>query len=76
MASRRASLTSFAVERLVASIPCLVFEPVCWDSLHSGQWVAKPGLPGFSSNSSPQIAQVLTGNTITQNDTTKQADCA
>src|SRR5579872_139766 len=31
-------------------------------SLHAGQRLAKPGLPGFSSNSSPQTAQVRIGN--------------
>src|ERR1700691_5780520 len=33
-------------------------------ALHSGQRLAKPGLFGRSSNSSPQTAQVLIGNAI------------
>jgi hypothetical protein len=33
-------------------------------SLHSGQRLANPGFPGFSSNSSPQATQVLIGNAI------------
>src|ERR1035441_1488976 len=33
-------------------------------SLHSGQRLAKPGLSGLSSNSSPQTTQVLIGNGI------------
>ena len=32
--------------------------------LHSGQRLAKPGLSGFNSNSSPQTVQVLMGNAI------------
>src|SRR5579885_846825 len=63
MASRRASLSSLASLR-----------PVVWSSreltwissvsLHSGQRLAKPGLSGFSSNSSPQTTQTLMGNGI------------
>lgn len=34
-------------------------------SLQDGQRFAKPGLSGFSSNSSEQTAQVLTGKGIT-----------
>jgi len=30
-------------------------------SLHDGQRLANPGLPGFNSNSSPQTAQTLIG---------------
>src|SRR5579862_6166365 len=30
-------------------------------SLHDGQRLANPGLPGFNSNSSPQTAQILIG---------------
>ena len=33
-------------------------------SLHWGQRLAKPGLPGFSSNSSLQMAQILMGKGI------------
>jgi hypothetical protein len=32
--------------------------------LHSGQRLANPGLSGFSSNSSPQTAQILVGYDI------------
>src|ERR1700730_19319837 len=38
--------------------------------LHSGQRLAKPGLPGLSSNSSPQTLQVLIGYPIPLYDTT------
>ena len=31
-------------------------------TLHSGQRLAKPGLPGFNSNSSPHWTQTLIGN--------------
>jgi hypothetical protein len=33
-------------------------------SLHAGQRLAKPGLPGLSSNSSEQITQIFIGNAI------------
>lgn len=33
-------------------------------SLHAGQRLAKPGLPGLSSNSSEQITQTFIGNAI------------
>jgi hypothetical protein len=33
-------------------------------SLQAGQRLAKPGLSGFSSNSSEQITQILIGNGI------------
>jgi hypothetical protein len=33
-------------------------------SLHAGQRLAKPGLPGRSSNSSEQTAQILMGKAI------------
>src|SRR5258708_38147603 len=33
-------------------------------SLQDGQRLAKPGLPGFSSNSSPQTAQTLMGKAM------------
>ena len=33
-------------------------------SLHAGQRLAKPGLPGLSSNSSEQTTQTLMGNAI------------
>jgi hypothetical protein len=34
------------------------------DSLHAGQRLANPGLPGLSSNSSEQITQTFIGNDI------------
>src|SRR5262249_33940885 len=34
------------------------------ERLQSGQRLAKPGLPGLSSNSSPQLTQTLMGNFI------------
>ena len=57
MASRRAafaclSLFNTSVDFVVASDS---------SSLHSGQRLANPGLPGLSSNSSPQTTQVLIG---------------
>jgi hypothetical protein len=33
-------------------------------SLHEGQRLAKPGLPGFNSNSSEHTTQILMGNAI------------
>jgi hypothetical protein len=33
-------------------------------SLHAGQRLANPGLPGLSSNSSEQITQTFIGNAI------------
>jgi hypothetical protein len=33
-------------------------------SLHAGHRLAKPGLSGFSSNSSEQMAQILMGKAI------------
>jgi len=64
MAWRRASLTSLADLRSSASI--LRWDLGALDSgvLHSGQRLAKPGLSGFNSNSSPQTVQVLIGNAI------------
>ena len=38
-----------------------VWESVDSCSLQSGQRLAKPGLPGLSSNASPQTTQVLIG---------------
>jgi len=34
------------------------------EALHAGQWLAKPGLSGFNSNYSEQMAQTLMGNFI------------
>src|SRR5580693_5944441 len=39
----------------------------CGGSLHAGQRLAKPGLPGFSSNSSEQTAQTLMGYAMRSN---------
>jgi hypothetical protein len=70
MAWRRASLASFAVLRSSAVMWRLVAASVdsgVVDSsvLHWGQRLAKPGLSGFSSNSSWQTAQTLMGKGIT-----------
>jgi TM2 domain-containing membrane protein YozV len=43
---------------------CCGAESVDSGSLHCGQRLAKPGLPGLSSNSSEQTTQVLIGNAI------------
>jgi hypothetical protein len=69
MAWRRASLASLVDLRSSASILRLVagsVEAGVVDSslLHWGQRLAKPGLSGFSSNSSLQMAQVLMGKGI------------
>jgi hypothetical protein len=34
------------------------------DSLHAGHRLAKPGFPGFNSNSSEHTTQTLIGNAI------------
>jgi len=56
MASRRAAL---------AYLSDFSGSPDVWplvsSSLQSGQRLANPGLPGLSSNSSPQTTQVLIG---------------
>ena len=67
MAWRRASFASLAVLR--SSAVMWVFPgPVNSDefdsSVHWGQRLAKPGLSGFSSNSSLQMAQTLMGKGI------------
>ncbi len=64
MASRRASVASLEVLRSSASPLRLVFASVVSGSLQAGQRLAKPGLPGFNSNSSEQTAQTLIGNAI------------
>lgn len=63
MAFLRASFASLSLSR---PLPCVLdfAESSASFSLHSGQRFANPGLSGFSSNSSPQIAQVLIGNAI------------
>lgn len=67
MASLRASLASFRVLRSSASVFCFVFGLAFSGSLHAGQRLAKPGLSGFSSNSSEQTAQTRIGNAILSN---------
>ncbi len=54
MASRRAAFAPLSIFDGSADP-----ESVDSSSLHEGQRLAKPGLPGFSSNSSPQTTQVL-----------------
>jgi len=65
MACLRASLASFAALRSSASMERLLTGP-SFDSgaLHSGHRLAKPGLSGFSSNSSEQTVQTLMGKLI------------
>jgi len=60
MASRRAAFISL----LTASLSRAVAADS--GSLQSGQRLAKPGLSGFNSNSSPQTTQVLIGKAIQQ----------
>gem|GEM_PF-2105934 len=60
MALRRAAFPSRSV--LCRSPPEM--GPSESGSLHAGQRLAKPGLPGLSSNSSPQTVQTLMGNGI------------
>jgi hypothetical protein len=57
MASRRAALAS----RSVCPVDCSTSAS---GSLQVGQRLAKPGLPGFSSNSSWQTTQILIGKAI------------
>lgn len=66
MACRRASLASFADVRSSAVMLCLVLESAASadSSVHWGQRLAKPGLSGFSSNSSLQMTQTLMGKGI------------
>lgn len=49
---------------LGATTPEVPFAPgtVSSGSLQTGQRLAKPGLSGFNSNSSPQTAQIFMGN--------------
>jgi len=57
MASRRAALallSDFKGSDNLSELPNS-------SSLQSGQRLAKPGLPGLSSNSSPQTTQALIG---------------
>jgi hypothetical protein len=64
MASLRASLASLRLLRSSASVACFVLDPALSGSLQAGQRLAKPGLSGFSSNSSEQTAQIRIGNAI------------
>jgi hypothetical protein len=45
-------------------LPCFVEGAAGSGSLHAGQRLAKPGLSGFSSNSSLQTEHTLIGNAI------------
>jgi hypothetical protein len=48
------------------SVPCAAVSEVALasGSLHAGQRLAKPGLPGLNSNSSEQTTQTFIGNAI------------
>ena len=61
MAWRRASLASLSTLRWSGSVVDFDFGSAESSWLHDGQRLAKPGLPGFNSNSSPQATQVLIG---------------
>ena len=65
IASRRAAFALLSVFRGSAALGRLFAASSAWASVHSGQWLAKPGLSGLSSNSSEQIAQTLMGKAIT-----------
>src|SRR3954464_14507196 len=58
MASRRAAFAPLSDFNGSAGFDAAPAES---SSLHSGQRLAKPGFPGFSSNSSPQTTQTLIG---------------
>ena len=68
MAWRRASFASWAVLRSSAVMRPLIAGSVDSEALdssvHWGQRLAKPGLSGFSSNSSLQMTQTLMGKGI------------
>src|SRR5580700_9085325 len=64
MAVLRASLASARALRSSASMLPFTAGSACSGSLHAGQRLAKPGLSGFSSNSSEQTAQTRIGNAI------------
>src|SRR3981081_2733551 len=59
-----ASLISLAVLRSSASMRRGFMGTVGSGTLHAGQRLAKPGLSGFSSNSSAQTAQIIVGKGI------------
>src|SRR5215469_9290193 len=60
----RAVFISITLLRSSASIGSSCVLSLASGALHSGQRLAKPGLSGFNSNSSPQTMQVLIGNGI------------
>jgi hypothetical protein len=64
MACLLAAFASLSFLRSSASMWRLVTGSVDSSVLHSGQRLAKPGLSGFSSNSSEQMAQTLIGKGI------------
>jgi len=64
MACRRASFASFKVLRSSASVPRVLAVSAFSGTLQAGQRLAKPGLSGFSSNSSEQMAQTRMGNAM------------
>src|SRR5271156_2727481 len=64
MACLLAAFASLSFFRSSASMWRLVTGSVDSSALHSGQRLAKPGLSGFSSNSSEQMAQILIGKGI------------
>jgi hypothetical protein len=64
MACRLAAFASLSFLRSSASMGRLVMGSTDSSALHSGQRLAKPGLSGFSSNSSEQMAQTLIGKGI------------
>src|ERR1700722_11281562 len=70
MAARRASLASASDLRSSASMEWPLSESVDSGELQVGQRLAKPGLSGFSSNSSSQTMQTLMGKAIELHDTT------
>lgn len=70
MAFLRASFASFTLWRSSASMLRFALDCVSSDSLQAGQRLAKPGLSGFSSNSSEQTAQTRIGKAIQQYDKT------
>jgi hypothetical protein len=64
MACLLAAFASVSFLRSSASMWRLETGSVDSSVLHSGQRLAKPGLSGFSSNSSEQMAQTLIGKGI------------
>jgi hypothetical protein len=70
MARRRASFASFTLWRSSASMLRFAVDVEPSGSLQAGQRLAKPGLSGFSSNSSEQTAQTRIGKAIQQYDKT------